>query len=77
MHTGDIEALCVLVHAGLDCSWVHEYRHGGRGSLMKSFGEEYLVVKMGREYHGCGEEYNVEKRKGDFKTSRKLKVIEL
>ena len=23
-------------------------------------GEDYQVVKMGREYHGCGEEYNVE-----------------
>ena len=27
-----------------------------------SVGEEYQVVKRGREYHSCGEEYNVEKR---------------
>ena len=24
-------------------------------------GEDYQVVKRRREYHGCGEEYNVEK----------------
>ena len=24
--------------------------------------EEYQVVKRGMEYHGCGEDYNVEKR---------------
>ena len=29
---------------------------------IKSVGEEYQVVKRGRTYHGCGEEYNVEKR---------------
>ena len=27
-----------------------------------SFGEEYQVVMRGMEYHGCGEDYNVEKR---------------
>ena len=26
----------------------------------KSIGEEYQVVKRGREYHGIGKEYNVE-----------------
>ena len=31
------------------------------GSLVKSAGEEYQVVKRGRDYHGCGEEYNAEK----------------
>ena len=31
--------------------------------FIKSVGEEYQVVKREREYHGCGEEYNVEKRK--------------
>ena len=29
---------------------------------IKSVGEEYQVVKGGREYPGYGEEYNVEKR---------------
>ena len=29
------------------------------GKFMKSVGEEYQVVKRGREYHGCGEEYNI------------------
>ena len=28
----------------------------------QSFGEENQVVMRGRENHGCGEEYNVEKR---------------
>ena len=31
------------------------------GGVVKSVGEEYKVAKRGREYHGCGEEYNVEK----------------
>ena len=30
------------------------------GSLSSLLGEEYQVVKRGMEYHGCGEEYNVE-----------------
>ena len=29
--------------------------------FIQIFWEEYQVVKRGREYHGCGEEYNVEK----------------
>ena len=29
---------------------------------VQTVGEEYQVVKRGREYHACGEEYNVEKR---------------
>ena len=29
---------------------------------LKSVGEEYQVVKRGREYHGCGEQYNLKKR---------------
>ena len=33
-----------------------------KGKFIKSVGEEYQVVKRGREYQGCGEEYNVEKR---------------
>ena len=32
------------------------------GKFIKSVEEECQVVKRGREYHGCGEEYNVEKR---------------
>ena len=31
------------------------------GGVFKSVGEEYQVVKRGREYHGFGEEYNAEK----------------
>ena len=33
------------------------------GEFIKFAWEEYQVVKRGREYHGCGEEYNIEKRK--------------
>ena len=33
--------------------------------FIKSAGEEYQVVKRGRECHGCGEENNVEKGKGE------------
>ena len=32
------------------------------GEFIKFVGEEYQVVKRGREYHGCGEEYNSKKR---------------
>ena len=32
------------------------------GSLSSLFEEEYQVVKTGKEYYGCGEKYNVEKR---------------
>ena len=35
---------------------------GGGGEFIKSVWEEFKVAKRGREYHGCGEEYNVEKR---------------
>ena len=35
---------------------------GGVGKFIMSVGEEYHVVKRGREYHGCWEEYNKEKR---------------
>ena len=34
-----------------------------------SLGEEYQVVKKGREYHGCEEEYNVEKMEMVSKSS--------
>ena len=34
---------------------------GGRGKFIKCVGEEFQVVKRRREYHGCGEEYNLEK----------------
>ena len=37
----------------------------GREEFIKSAGEEYQVVKRGREHHGFGEEYNVEKGKGE------------
>ena len=30
--------------------------------FIKSVGEKYKIVKRGREYHGCWEEYNVTKR---------------
>ena len=33
-----------------------------RRKFFKWVGEEYQLVKRGREYHGCGEEYNVVKR---------------
>ena len=33
--------------------------------FIKSVGEEYQVVKGGKKYQGCGEEYNVEKREGE------------
>ena len=29
------------------------------GKFIKSVGIEYQVLKRGREYHGCGEEYNI------------------
>ena len=32
------------------------------GKFIKYVGEEYKVVKRGRECHVCGKEYNVEKR---------------
>ena len=32
---------------------------GGGG---ESVGEEYQVVKRGREYHDCGDEYNLERQ---------------
>ena len=35
---------------------------GEGGEFIKSVGEEYQVVKSGRDYHGRGEEYNVEKK---------------
>ena len=34
----------------------------GGGGVNEYAGEEYQVVKRGREYQGCGEEYNVEIR---------------
>ena len=40
-------------------------RSGGptwEGEFIKSVGEEYQIVKRGKEYHGCGKEYNVENR---------------
>ena len=37
-------------------------RKGTEISGKMSVGEEYQVVKRGREYHGCGEEYNMEER---------------
>ena len=33
-----------------------------RVKFIKSVGTEFPVVKRGREYHGFGEEYNVEKK---------------
>ena len=34
----------------------------GGGEFIKSFGEEFQVVKRGREFKGFWEEYHVEKR---------------
>ena len=33
--------------------------------LKKFVWEEHQVVKSGREIHGCGEEYNLKKGKGE------------
>ena len=38
---------------------------GGGGGLIKGVGEEYQVGKRGRKYNGFGEEYNMEKGKGE------------
>ena len=35
------------------------------GEFIKSVAEEYQVVTRGKKYHGCGEEYNVKKGKGE------------
>ena len=35
---------------------------GGGWEFIKYVGEEYQVVKRGKEYYYCGEEYNIEKR---------------
>ena len=54
-------------------------------SLIKSVGEEHKVIKRGREYHGCEEEYYVDKRllrrisseeegKGDLNLWGKIKI---
>jgi len=42
-----------------------------RVSFIES-GEEYQVVKRGREYHGCGEGYNVKKGKVYLSTALAL-----
>ena len=34
----------------------------GGGGFIKYIGEEYQVAKRRRKCHGCGEEYNLEKR---------------
>ena len=34
--------------------------------LIKSVGEEYQIVKRGREYHCCGEEYNMKRGIGNY-----------
>ena len=48
---------------GSDPVLVPEHRGVESSSkFIKSVGEEYQVGKGGREYHGCGEEYKVEKR---------------
>ena len=36
---------------------------GAGGEFFKSVGEKYQVMMRGREYYGCGEEYNMEIRK--------------
>ena len=43
-------------------SYSPKWRGGG---LIKCVGEEYQVVKRGRKYNGFGEEYNMEKGKGE------------
>ena len=44
-----------------------KYKSAQRGCIkfINSVGEEYQVVKKGREYHGCREENNMEKGKGE------------
>ena len=37
-------------------------RGGWTTTFVKSVGEEYQVLKRVREYDGCGEEYNAEKK---------------
>ena len=34
----------------------------GSGGFIKYIGEEYQIAKRRRKFHGCGEEYNLEKR---------------
>ena len=37
----------------------------GGGEIIKSAGEEYQVVQVGRDHHCCEEEYNMKKGKGE------------
>ena len=54
--------------SGLEYGYIDvrdEYREGEpltNQTFTKSDGEEYQIVKRGREYQGCGDEYNFEKK---------------
>ena len=50
------------------------YKREGR-KFIKSFREEYQVVKMGRDYYGCGEEHNGDKRNGKIINSIILRLL--
>ena len=56
--TGTTETTTGLLFRGVESSLFPTL--GGR-EFIKSAGEEYQVVKRGREYYGCGEKYNVDK----------------
>ena len=43
--------------------------------FIKSVGEEYQVVKRGREYYGCGEKYNVDKGEGNGNFGKKIQDL--
>ena len=38
----------------------------GEGKVYQTYSGEYEVLKEGREYHGCGEEYSVYKREAEI-----------
>jgi hypothetical protein len=59
---GDIYFLQGIMSEVYKVSYSPKWRGGG---LIKCVGEEYQVVKRGRKYNGFGEEYNMEKGKGE------------
>ena len=57
----------ITVHPDLICccQGCIKFLNGLGGKFIKSVGEDYQVVKRGREYHGLWEESNVEKSLGE------------